>query len=288
MTFDAYKSQSRRIVLWLAALLLLALACAVPIFTTPAPLPTAIPTLTSTATGIFTSTPLPPDTGWQVSSSGLEFRSLDVSLPGGLERVTVVRVDPTRFTLQLEYLPQVPMTVSAWENKAGGLLVVNAGYFTQENVLTGLFVLRGRPQGVSYADFAGMVAVRDDGDASVRWLREWHYDADEPLAYAVQSFPVLVKPGGVMGFPADGDDGRLARRTVIAQDRAGQLLFLIAPRGYFNLHQLAVWLVDSDLDVDIALNLDGGASAGLWLAEETSAQIDSFAQVPAVLQVVER
>jgi hypothetical protein len=100
----------------------------------------------------------------------------------------------------------------------------------------------------------------------------------------VQSFPVLVKPGGVMGFPADADDGRPARRTVVAQDRRGRLLFLVAPRGYFSLHHLAVWLVASDLDVDVALNLDGGPSSGLWLRD--GPQIDSLVPVPSVIVVL--
>jgi len=68
-----------------------------------------------------------------------------------------------------------------------------------------------------------------------------------------------------MGFPADADDGRPARRTVVAQDLEGRILLIIAPRGYLSLHELAFFLSESDLDLDVALNLDGGFSTGLWL-----------------------
>jgi uncharacterized protein YigE (DUF2233 family) len=128
--------------------------------------------------------------------------------------------------------------------------------------------------------------VTEMGEVSVRWLRTWPYDPYEGLREAVQCFPVLVKPGGVMGFPADADDGRPARRTVVAQDRDGRILLMVAPRGFFSLHVLATWLVESDPDVDIALNLDGGTSSGLWMPQVV--QIDSQVAVPVVIAVMSR
>jgi uncharacterized protein YigE (DUF2233 family) len=163
---------------------------------------------------------------------------------------------------------------------------VNAGYFTEEQVVTGLTISNREVFGAPYGDFAGMFAVTDGGEVGVRWLRAWPYDPREGLREAVQCFPVLVKPGGVMGFPVDADDGRPARRTVVAQDRSGRILMLVAPRGFFSLHALAKWLAESDLDVDIALNLDGGTSSGLWMSQ--MAQIDSLAAVPAVIVVIPR
>ncbi len=47
---------------------------------------------------------------------------------------------------------------------------------------------------------------------------------------------------------------------MIAQDGQGRVLFLVAPLGYFTLYQLSQWLVNSDLDVQIALNLLEGAA----------------------------
>ncbi|MFQ5419744.1 MAG: phosphodiester glycosidase family protein, partial [Anaerolineae bacterium] len=107
------------------------------------------------------------------------------------------------------------------------------------------------------------------------------YDANEPLQYALQSFPMLVKPGGKLGFP--DEDGQPSRRTVIAQDRDGRFLFIIAPWGKFTLHQLSAFLVNSDLDLDIALNLDGGSSSGLLWADNQGVQ--AMTAVPAVIAV---
>ena len=103
----------------------------------------------------------------------------------------------------------------------------------------------------------------------------------------LQSFPVLVKPGGEPGFPAELEDNVTARRTVIAQDREGRILLLVSPRGDFTLHRLSLHLTNSDLDLDIALNLDGGPSTGIMLAEPREV-IPSQTLLPIVILVYPR
>jgi uncharacterized protein YigE (DUF2233 family) len=191
-------------------------------------------------------------------------------------------------TVDVRATPGGGRPVSAWAAAENALLTVNAGYFTEERQITGLTIAAGERFGTSYGDFAGMFAVPPTGAPEVRWLRERPYDPAEPLRAAVQSFPLLVKPGGVLGFPVDADAGQVARRTVVAQDRQDRLLFLVASHGYFSLHELATWLVTSDLEIDVALNLDGGKSSGLWLRGEAEAQVDSFVEIPAVILLWER
>jgi exopolysaccharide biosynthesis protein len=233
-----------------------------------------------------TATPEPPDTGWVPVGQGIELRSLDVVASSAVERLTAVRLDPEVVRVEVFYTPGQAQLISGWARELGALAVVNAGYFTMEYQATGLIVSRGKVYGTSYGDYAGMFTIPQDGLSTVRWLRTHPYDPREALRGAVQSFPVLVKPGGVMGFPANADDGRMARRTVVAQDRGGRILLLVAPRGYLSLHALAVWLVDSDLEIDVALNMDGGPSSGLWLGR--AAEIDSVLPVPAVVAVLGR
>jgi hypothetical protein len=119
----------------------------------------------------------------------------------------------------------------------------------------------------------------------VRWLRERPFAPNKSLNYALQSFPVLVKPGGILGFP--DEDGIPARRTAVAQDRNENLLFIIAPSGFMTLHQMSQWLVNSDLDLHIALNLDGGPSTGLLLAD-SDLTIPAFSPLPVVIMIHEK
>ena len=53
---------------------------------------------------------------------------------------------------------------------------------------------------------------------------------------------------------------------MIGQDKAGRILFIVTPEGYFTLHQLSLYLTQSDLNLDVALNLDGGGSTGILVA----------------------
>jgi len=216
----------------------------------------------------------------------VEIRSIDIAAGQSTERVTVARLDPNQVVFRVSYTPGIGYPVSGWAQQQGALLVVNGGYFTSENVAIGLTISGGVSYGVSYGDYAGMFAVTPADRVSVRWLRAWPYDPAEGLRDAVQGFPVLVRPGGEMGFPADSDDGSASRRTVVAQDRSGRILLLIAPRGFLSLRQMAVWLAGSDLDVDTALNLDGGTSSGFWMVD--GPQIDSMVSVPVVIGVFAR
>lgn len=274
---------SRAIRLAALALTLALLACH-----TPGLSPTATPTATATPSPSPTSPP--PDTGWQAVEPGVELRQMRVPVGSVEERVVLVRLDPARFRFRVLYTPGVGQRAAQWAaGQPSALLVVNGGYFTPEYRATGLLVSDGQASGVSYSGFGGMFAVRPDGQVELRWLEERPYDPGEPLSAAVQCFPMLIRPGGELGFPADGDDATPARRTVVAQDRQGRVVFLVADRGFFSLHGLARWLLASDLEVDAALNLDGGLSSGLILAAGTTpVAVDSLVPLPAVIAVERR
>jgi uncharacterized protein YigE (DUF2233 family) len=119
----------------------------------------------------------------------------------------------------------------------------------------------------------------------LRWLPQQPFDPAELLLAGLQSFPMLVTPGGQIGYP--DEDGQRARRTVIAQDVEGRILFVLAVSGSFTLHQMSRYLAESDLAVDSALNLDGGTSTGLLLSEPDEG-IVAFTLLPVVIIVYPR
>jgi uncharacterized protein YigE (DUF2233 family) len=247
---------------------------------------TATPT---TATPVpITATPLPPDSGWLEVASGLERRTLRLFNTDGsiLEMVTVLRIEPGSHQFEVLYNPDAPRTVQKWAAEGGATITLNAGYFTPEYIAVGLVVANGIHYGQSYSDFAGMLAVRPDG-VQVRWLRDQPYHPDEQLLAAVQSFPVLIKPDGVLGFPEE--DGIPARRTVIGEDRTGRIVIVVCPNGTFTLNRLALFLLQTDLELEIVLNLDGGNSTGLFLsAGAERIVIPSYTAVPAVITIKRR
>lgn len=235
-----------------------------------------------------TATPKPIDSGWQTLRPGLEKRTVDLVDGQGarIEHIYILRIDPEIFRFTVAYRSEAPLTLAEWQAQTGALVVINGGYFsTQEERYfpTGLIVVDGKTVGESYGDFAGMLAITIDGP-ELRWLRQQPYDPQEPLLAGLQSFPILVKPGGELGFSAEHEDHLTARRTVIAEDINGRFIFLVADQGYYTLHQLSLALTNSDLALNMALNLDGGPSSGILLAdpyEETTA----YSALPMVITV---
>lgn len=251
---------------------------------TPSP-PLPTPTLHKSASPApqASSTPIVPDSGWTALRDGMEQRIMNVTGADGewLESVTILRLDPASFRFDVLYNPGEPKTLSEWRAQSGALLVVNGGFFTEDNEATGLVVSNGQASGSSYEGFGGMFAVTERGPA-IRWLPEEPYDPQEPLLAALQSFPMLLTPGGVPGIPAD--DGQRARRTVVALDEQGRLLFLVSSFGHFTLHGLSRYLDAPDLALDRALNLDGGASSGLLLSDP-QLFVPAFEQLPTVIAI---
>jgi uncharacterized protein YigE (DUF2233 family) len=227
-----------------------------------------------TFTGTATPTVLPAfdraaDTGWSMLGPGLERRVIPIydDQNQQVESLHIWRLDQNYFRLDVAY-DENPKSLEAWQRETHALMVVNGGFYSVENERyfpDGLTIVNGKVTGRSYTDFGGMLAIKASW-AELRWLVQEPYSSYEPLQAALQSFPMLVKPGGELGFGAERESQVSARRTVIGQDKEGRILFIVAPQGYFTLHQLSVYLTESDLNLDIAINLDGGGSTGILVS----------------------
>ncbi|MCP4361342.1 MAG: phosphodiester glycosidase family protein [Chloroflexi bacterium] len=245
--------------------------------------PSPPPPITLSPHPPITPSPPKPDSGWQDIHPGLEQRTIRLFNEEGrqIEEISIFRLQPDFYEFAIAYRPGEPQLLSDWQTETGALLLLNGGFFMEDYVATGLTVVDGQAHGRSYDEFAGMFAVTGAGP-EVRWLGTRPYNPHEPLNYALQSFPMLLKPGGQIGYlEVDVDK---ARRTVVGQDGDGRILFIIAPWGSFTLHELSLWLVNSDLNLDVALNLDGGTSSGLLLAEPEQ-KIPSFTRLPLVITI---
>jgi uncharacterized protein YigE (DUF2233 family) len=210
-----------------------------------------------------------PEAGWSLIQPGLERRVISVynEQSQQVESVHIWRLDQNYFRLDVAY-GSTPKSLDTWQRETNALMVVNGGYYSIENERyfpNGLTIVNGEASGRSFDGFGGMLAI-NESEAELRWLVQKPYQAYERLQAALQSFPILVRPGGELGFGAERENGVSARRTAIGQDQRGRILFIVAPQGYFTLHQLSVYLTESDLNLDIAINLDGGGSTGVLLS----------------------
>lgn len=149
--------------------------------------------------------------------------------------------------------------------RAGGAVAgVNGGFFNRTPFApVGLMISEGRR--ISRADpdswMKGALVVR-----STRFALEpvTSFRADDPdITGAIQSGPWLVREGLA---ETDNSRGQPAARTFIGHDGKGR--WFLGVSNDCSLHHLAGVLRSNEvravIDVQWALNLDGGPSSGLW------------------------
>jgi uncharacterized protein YigE (DUF2233 family) len=225
---------------------------------------------------------------WNKVAPGVEVRYEDWKIPGGDDdTVTIVRFDLGRVKLSVGYQPEQPLLMHEWMQQERAIAIMNGGYFDQQGNATALVVSNGKVFGASYAGFGGMLSVDAHGMVSLRSLRQQPYNPNkEQLEQATQSAPVLMLGGKRTQFSADASQ---TRRSVVAMDKQGRLLFIASPGQVFSLDQLADQLASSGLSIDVALNLDGGASTGLYVNGGSShVAIDSLVKPPIVVIIKAR
>ena len=247
--------------------------------------PTASGTPDTSATNAQ-NTPTPALNVWSKGGPGVEVRYEDWKSPSGAEDiVTIVRFDPHQINLSIGYQPAQPLLMSSWMQQEKVTAIINGGYFDQHDSATGLVVSNGQAFGASYNGFGGMLSVDSQGNTSLRSLHQQPYNpSSEQLQQATQSSPMLVLPGGQRAdFDADASS---SHRSVVAMDKQGRLLLIISPNPTFSLDELAYQLVSSDLSINVALNLDGGASTGLFVnSGNQHVSTDSMTKLPIVIIV---
>lgn len=271
----------RRLFLFFALLLLLVgslLAC------------DALPSISYNGTPITaspTTNPLDPSPDrWTTVEPGVEIRSEKWTSPGNNEdTVIITRLNLHRVRLQVGYQPTHPMTMSQWQKATGARVLMNGGYFDSDDRPTGLLISNGQQVGSSYNGFGGMLAVDAQGNVSLRSLSQQPYDPNtDQFEQATQSSPMLMIDGKRTQFNTNAAS---QRRSIVAIDTRGRLLLIASPNAAFTLDELADLLASSDLSIKDALNLDGGASTGLYVSSSNTQKVavDSVTPLPIMIIV---
>jgi len=222
---------------------------------------------------------------WQIIAQGIERRDTILRLSGGREaRAALVRFDPAAVSFRVHYSPDDPHTINGWRDVLPqAAVIVNGSFFDEDRRALGLLASDGQHFGQSLAGFGGMFQVTESGPR-VRSLVGEPYQG-ESFIQAVQAFPMLIEAGGVLASQDEGfTQGN--RRTAIAQDWQGRIIIAVIALDRVSLADLQGWLITSDLNVYIALGLDGGKSTGLVINTPSHSEtIPSLDEVPSVIAV---
>lgn len=224
------------------------------------------------------------DGQWRLAKPGIEVMHVIGEVGERKEALILARVNPAQVTVQIRYAQQSPRRVREWYLADEADLVINGGYYSPENQALGLLISEKQSFGQSYRGFGGMFAVHGNR-LSLQWLKTQPYQADKSIDYALQCFPMLVTRGKVV--EGIQDNGEQNRRSFVALDRQGRIIFGVTQAAQWTLTDLARYLQrNPELNLVEALNLDGGASTGLWVRGIDDAQsMDSFDEVPVVIEV---
>ena len=219
---------------------------------------------------------------WRQIAPGLHFRTM-LPLDDPSAQMFVARIDPAQFRFRAIYQPGNAQNLAAWRTQEPeASLIVNANYFDSARRAIGLVVSDGRAHGHANLQLGGTFLVRH-GEAAVMPNHAGTQLQDSEQA--VQGYPLLVEDGK-QAF-SDRRPAERNRRSLIAQDRQGRILVMIAPYLGPSLGQLSAFLAGSDLDIVTAFNLDGGRSTMLALPDADYMQ-PAFQAVPTILAVYKR
>ena len=207
--------------------------------------------------------------GWRTLGPGVEFAMLrgDPFCRRGSSGVALLRVDPRRTRLSVHHCSLepggAPLPILEWQRRTGALAVFNAGQYYPDFSYMGLLVCGGRvvSRRVHPRFRAALVAAPERGapDAHVIDLDRAPLDPRHPGWREVAQSFMLFDRGGA---PRVRQSGRVANRTVVAEDRRGRLIVCTSEGGY-TLWDFARLLQRAPLDLTHAMAMDGGFEAEL-------------------------
>ena len=262
---------------------------------TETPSPTRRPTRTPSPTPSRTPTVTPQPFAWTRIAPGVSQADVPVPIDGTdqFAYIYALRINPEAVTITVAYREQGPQSIEDWQHETGAPIVMNAGFFSGSGRPVGRLIVDGRLYGgaLRYEEDSvsvpGLFTVLDGRPEIFALGRSTYNPRALRFDYAVECYPVLLLPGGQPTFPVETE--KAARRSIVALDTDGNLVLVFSNLSLFTLHEAANWLAISGLNLDTALNFDGGRSSGLAVRTGAEEQVyPSVVQVPSVLVIYTR
>ena len=183
-----------------------------------------------------------------------------------VDTLAVVKVDPANNAFRV--LHHKPQSITDWQEELGAPVIFNASYYCRNAQPCGLIISNGKPIGPRHNHrMRGMFVAEPKGlspdipRATILDLTITPINVKTlPWTQGVQSYPLLLDYKGHIRVRSSR---KKAQRTVIAIDRNAYILIFNTNEAYFTLYDFAHFLKESSLEIDSALNLDGGTSAVL-------------------------
>jgi len=194
----------------------------------------------------------------------------------------IVSIDPAKSNFDLHYqLP--PQRLDEWQSQLKKQILVNAAYFDENFNPTGRFIYNNDDITTqNYSSNSAGTVIINNGKLEILNQSEYKKRAINPGEKVFQSFPFLIINSKAQ---LTEDSHQIARRTILAETDS-QLLIIVVDQTAISLYNLMNVLLESDLHIKTALNLDGGQSTGMTIDTNSyQGEILSITPLPLVLSV---
>ncbi len=205
-------------------------------------------------------------------AAGAEFHAFSVSSDDSVDFQVVV-FTAAKCVFRIVDQPRQIDAVSLGEALRGSRAIagVNGGFFTPAFEPLGLVISNGKRAGaVQRSALLGGVLMVRKGQLQLLWRDEFTLDAN--VTEMIQAGPRLVANGAPISGLKESDD---RPRTFVATNGKGRWMLGIC--RYTSLAALGQILatpgIIPGMEIDRALNFDGGKSTGLWLRTAAGAEV---------------
>jgi phosphodiester glycosidase len=197
---------------------------------------------------------------WRTIAQGFEVGDLAAFVDGkDVDHIFLARIDPIRFRFIVRNAPDGSNDLDEWVARLKPALVVNGSYYAHDGkpdtpVVADGVTLGPREYDAKAGAFIASTALTGIRDlAAEDWKSLFSYADD-----AMVSYPLLVKGGAAN---VSTETHWLANRSFVGQDQDGRIIIGTTTDAFFSLFTFSRFLVDAQLGLALALNLDGGPVA---------------------------
>ncbi len=204
---------------------------------------------------------------YQEIGPGLWFAKVDLyNERQKAETLVLVKVDPKKNRFRVMH-DKDAQTIEDWQTATGASVIFNGGYFRENYEPCALLISDGQVRGPARNRYMkGMFVAephtKDLPQATILDFKKMSLVSITSLPWnqGLQSFPILIGQSGAIRV----DPSHLrASRTAICTTKNGFIIVVHSEKTCFTLHDLANFLKNLPLDIECALNLDGGSASQL-------------------------
>lgn len=207
---------------------------------------------------------------WKQRADGFETTTVSGSplCRYGSDLIHLVRINPKLWQFTAHHYSTLPgaqrLTAEAWRDHLKASIVINAGQYTDDFTHLGILYCSGKHFGTRQHRIWNGIFLAEPYDPvyalvrTIDLLEHPDFKVEGMYAQAVQTMMLVDSTGAIRVNHTD----KQARRSVIAEDKSGNILCLVT-EGDYTLWDLGSWITASNLDIIRALALDGGAQAQL-------------------------